>query len=766
MAAAGIYRPSSPPLKPYQRRRVIVNGIVQGVGFRPFVYRQAIHHRLTGFVANTSHGVEIEIQGQPGDLEQFIDSLALQSPAQSLLVEVTVTLIPPGAERDFTIRLSDASGPVSTFISPDLSICQECLQELFNPADRRYRYPFINCTHCGPRFTIIQGLPYDRPATAMAPFAMCPACQSEYDNPLDRRFHAQPNACPLCGPRVMICDNRGYSIAGDAFSAAAALLADGRILAIKGLGGFHLAVDAGNEPAVQRLRARKGRAEKPFAIMVPDLALARTICQLTPEAERVLGSPQRPILLAQKKEATLICQAVAPGVEEFGLMLPYTPLHYLLFDSLRRPLVMTSANLSEEPICIDNQEAMDRLQGIADAFLVHDRDIFCRADDSVVMFRQDKLRVLRRSRGQVPGPIAVAESGPQVLAVGGELKNCICLLKGQYAFLSQHLGDLKNLSALAFFKEVTQHLLTIFQGEPRLIVHDLHPQYLSSQWATTENTLPTLAVQHHHAHLAACLAENRHPGPAIGVILDGTGYGTDNTIWGGEILIGGMAGYERYAFLEPMPLPGGEAAIREPWRAAVGYLCQAFGQELPSLDFMTAHDWQPVREIVGRGLNSPLTSSCGRLFDAVAAMAGGRQKVAYEAQAAIEFMYAAGRIGNRAYEVELRERASGRMMMVTPLLRQIVTDIEAGASLATISQTFHRSLIDLLVVAVKQAATDSGLKTVALSGGVFVNHLLLHGMIEILSTAGFTVLSHSLLPPGDGCLALGQAMIGRCHLAQ
>ncbi len=756
-------------MKPHTRRRLIVNGIVQGVGFRPFVYRQAIHYRLTGFVANTSHGVKIEVQGQCRDVEQFIDELASQAPAQSLLTEVTVIEIAPKDDDDlgFGINLSDPTGPVTTFISPDICVCQDCLQELFDPHDRRYRYPFINCTHCGPRFTIIKDLPYDRPATAMAAFAMCPACQAEYNTPHDRRFHAQPNACPTCGPQVTFCDNHGSPLEGEVFATAAAWLANGKILAIKGLGGFHLAVDAGNDAAVQRLRERKGRAEKPFAIMVPDLAMARTICELTPAAEKILNSPQRPILLAQKKAFAIISPAVAPGVQDFGLMLPYTPLHYLLFDSYRKPLVMTSANLSEEPICIDNQEAMSRLQGIADAFLFHNREIFCRADDSVVMLRhKDKPRLLRRSRGQVPTPIIVRETGPQVLAVGGELKNCICLLKGQYAFLSQHLGDLQNLSTLAFFKEATHHFLTIFQGNPQLIVHDLHPQYLSSQWATNDNTLPTLTVQHHHAHLAACLAENRHSGPAIGIILDGTGYGADGTIWGGEILIGGMAGYERYAFLEPMPLPGGEAAIREPWRAAVGYLAQAFNQVVPDLNFLAAHDWQPVAEIARRRLNSPITSSCGRLFDAVAAMAGGRQKIAYEGQAAIEFMYAGGRIGDRAYEVELQESNSGRKMMITPLLRQIVTDIQAGLSLALISQTFHRTLIDLLALTVKHAAADSGIKTVALSGGVFANHLLLNGLIEVFTKAGFTVLSHSLLPSGDGCLALGQAMIGRCYLAK
>lgn len=746
------------------RYRIVVKGIVQGVGFRPFIYRQALKHHLAGYVANTTQGVVIEAQGKAEDLEQFLSTLPREAPAQALITEILSTGIAPGPEHDFTIVLSDNSGPASTLIAPDLCVCDDCLRELFDPGNRRYRYPFINCTHCGPRFTIIRGIPYDRPATSMAPFTMCPACQAEYDDPLDRRFHAQPNACPLCGPRAMLRDHLGQPLGGELFATAAGLLAKGKIVAIKGLGGFHLAVAAENGSAVERLRRRKGRAEKPLAIMVADLATARMLCELTAAAEKALSSPQRPILLAPKKEPSPISPAVAPGVNDLGLLLPYTPLHSLLLAAYPHPLVMTSANLSEEPICIDNQEAMTRLRGIADAFLVHDREIACRADDSVAMLSGETVRSLRRSRGQVPTPIVVAGTGPQILAVGGELKGAICLLKGQYAFLSQHLGDLKNLPALAFFKEVTAHLLAIFAGRPELVVHDLHPDYLSSLWALSENTLPVLAVQHHHAHLAACLAENRHPGPAIGLIMDGTGYGSDGTIWGGELLIGGFDNFERYAFLEPMPLPGGEAAIREPWRTAVGYLAEIFKQEIPALDFLTGHDWRQVAEIAGRKSLSPKTSSCGRLFDAVAAMTGGRHSIAYEGQAAIEFMYAAGTLGSRAYDVEIEESERGRMMMIAPLIEQVVSDLRHGLSLATISQTFHRTLIELMTQAAQAAATHSGLDTVVLSGGVFANRLLLHGLTDTLTKAGLQVLIHAQSPPGDGGLALGQAMVGRHHL--
>lgn len=763
MAAARILSlPSS--LKPLKRQRIEVNGIVQGVGFRPFTHRLATSLGLSGFVANNSCGVEIEVQGCPSAIATFIDSLQNQAPANALISEITASDMPLTDESGFAISLSDNSGPVSTLIAPDLCTCDACLQELFDPQNRRYLYPFINCTFCGPRFTIIRDLPYDRPSTSMAAFPMCPLCQAEYDDQRDRRFHAQPNACPACGPQIMLCQPDTAPLTEDVFAAAARLLERGKIIAIKGLGGFHLAVDASNDEAVQRLRQRKGRAEKPFAIMIPDLPSARELCRLTPAAEISLSSPQRPILLAPKNTPQKISTAVAPGVDDFGLMLPYTPLHFLLFHFYAQPLVMTSANLSEEPLCIDNQEAMSRLTDIADAFLLHNRDIVCRADDSVTTILEGKPRLLRRSRGQAPTPIMLNECGPQILAVGAELKSVICLLKARNAFLSQHLGDLKNLSALGFFKEAIQHFLTIFQGEPQLLVHDLHPEYLSTQWAVNEGNLPTLAVQHHHAHLAACLAENQQQGPAIGIILDGTGLGTDGTIWGGEILIGDFASFERYAFLEPMPLPGGEAAIREPWRTAVGYLAEIYKDAMPDLDFLRPHDWQPVAEISRRGLRSPKTSSCGRLFDAVAALAGGRQTIAYEGQAAIELMYAAGKLTESGYEGELQDTVNGKVMMITPLLRQIVTDIQAGAPLTTISQRFHRALVNLLTLAAKEAVRHSGIKVVALSGGVFANHLLFNGLCETLAAEGFTVLSHALLPPGDGCIALGQAMIGRWHL--
>jgi len=738
---------------------------VQGVGFRPFVATLAHRSGLSGFVANTSHGVLIEVQGEADSIARFTRALQEDAPSPAVVGDITSTLLTPAPGSGFSIVPSDPNGPASTLVCPDLALCDECLAELFTPGNRRYRYPFINCTHCGPRFTIIASIPYDRPATTMATFAMCPACQAEYDDPGDRRYHAQPNACPLCGPQVTLHDREGRLLAtgDDTFAVVARSLAQGAILAIKGLGGFHLAVDAGNDAAVQRLRNRKGRQEKPFALMVADLAMAHSLCHLKPQDEAILASCQRPILLLQGRELAPISPNVAPGLREFGLMLPYSPLHHLLMHANRKPLVMTSGNRSEEALCIDNNEAFSQLTEICDVFMTHNRDIVCRADDSVVMGSNSGHLILRRSRGYAPAPIMVADNGPQILAVGAELKSAVCLLKGNHAFLSQHLGDLKNLSAATFFQEAIARQLSLFAGRPELVAHDLHPDYLSTQWALAENTLPTVAVQHHHAHLAACLAENRHPGPAIGVILDGTGYGPDGTIWGGEVLIGDAGGYSRYASLEPMPLPGGDIAIREPWRAAIGYLTAIFGPEIPALQFLSAHDWLPVAEIAPNRRFSPLTSSCGRLFDAVAAMAGGRQVISYEGQAAIELMSAAGtrRATDRCYDVLLEQSGDRYQMMISPLLRQIVADLRQGKDLALISATFHQTLIVLLTKAVCQAVDHTGIGTVALSGGVFANRIILDGLHDSLRGRGLSVLTHSQVPPGDGCIALGQAIIGR-----
>ena len=597
-----------------ERRKVFVNGIVQGVGFRPFVFNLANRHKLKGFVANSSNGVEIEIEGSSGDMDAFLDQIEAKAPPLSIITDIKSELIAPDGDLDFIIRPSEGEETVATLISPDVAVCDDCLEELFAPRDRRYRYPFINCTNCGPRYTIIENIPYDRPFTSMRSFIMCPECQAEYDDPKNRRFHAQPNACPECGPHVFLYDSKKNFIeAFDPILKTAELLEAGNILAIKGLGGFHLAVDATNEDSMLELRKRKGREEKPLAIMVKDLEMARTLCRLTAEEEHTLTSFQHPIVLAHKMSGDGLSSSIAPENDRHGIMLPYTPLHHILFNFGFKALVMTSANYSEEPICIDNDEVFHRLGNIADFFLVHNRDIYLRNDDSVVIHLAGKLRQLRRSRGYVPRPVFVDSQGSPVLAVGGELKNTLCLLKDNQAFLSQHIGDLENLEAYNFFQMTIEHLERIFEIEPELIVYDLHPRYLSTQWATNQKQVPILGVQHHFAHLAACMAENRLESPVIGIIMDGTGYGKDDTIWGGEILIGDYDEFRRYAHFEPMPLPGGDTAIKSPWKTAVGYLYITFGDEIPDLSFLQEHDIGPVIEIVEKRVNSPITSSCGRL---------------------------------------------------------------------------------------------------------------------------------------------------------
>jgi hydrogenase maturation protein HypF len=573
------------------RRRIEVSGIVQGVGFRPYIYRLATARHLKGTIGNTSAGVTIEIQGPAETVRDFVDRLPAEAPPLARITSFTVLDVPcvdaAAGEEDFRIVHSHEGEEVRTLISPDVAICADCLREMFDPQDRRFRYPFINCTNCGPRFTIIRDIPYDRPSTSMAKFPMCPACLAEYENPLDRRFHAQPNACWECGPRVELWDKSGQKIpCGDPVVAAAAALRAGHIVAVKGLGGFHLAADATNAASVELLRQRKRRVEKPFAVMVPDLSAAEKICELDDAGRTALQSIQRPIVLLKKvvlqQEApSMIPDAVAPFNRYLGVFLPYTPLHYLLLDEGKfDALVMTSGNLSEEPIAIDNQEAVKRLNGLADYFLVHNRDILLRCDDSVVRVAGGVTRQLRRSRGFVPVPVFLKDEQATVLAVGGELKNTICLTKGRNAFLSQHVGDLENVESYSFFHEAIEHLGRILEIRPQIIAYDLHPDYFSTKWALEQDGVAgssVVGVQHHHAHIASCMAENHLAGRVIGFALDGTGYGSDGKIWGGEVLVADYEGFERAAHFEYVALPGGAAAIREPWRMAVSYLAHHFG---------------------------------------------------------------------------------------------------------------------------------------------------------------------------------------------
>lgn len=746
-----------------ERWKISVGGIVQGVGFRPFIYRLAGDRALTGFVANTPEGVVVEAEGQPAQLRTFLDALRKEAPPLSQVGEVVAATIPLCHDKDFVLRHSTVCGPVSTLISPDVAVCESCLDEFFNPADRRFRYPFINCTNCGPRYTITLRIPYDRPHTTMRDFAMCPACRREYDDPSNRRFHAQPNCCPVCGPQLRLVTADGLMPAeGDeAIREAIRRLAAGEIVAVKGIGGFHLAVDAANGQAVSRLRQRKNREAKPLAVMVADLETARKLCRMETMEEQALESPARPIVLAAKKEGHGLAEEVAPGHDQFGLMLPCAPLQYLLLQGKVRALVMTSGNRSEEPICIENCEATERLAEIADCFLVHDRGIHLPCDDSVVALQGGMVRQVRRSRGFAPKPLGLSQAGEMVLGVGAEPKNTVCLLKGNQAFLSQHVGDLKNLESYRVFQKSIAQLAALFEISPSLIVHDLHPQYLSSRWAEEQKTIPTLGVQHHHAHLASCLAENRYEGPAIGIILDGTGYGPDQTIWGGEVLVGDEAGYRRFGALESLPLPGGDAAVQAPWRTAVSYLFAAYGEDAPDLPFMADHDCGMIRTMVRKKLNSPLTSSCGRLFDAVAAMSGGRQIIRYEAQAAIELMQAAGGLGEEVFPCEVYEENAMLKISVRSLIREVAQAVQSGMAHNEISRRFHAGLVAAFTSVAEEARRREKINTVVLSGGVFQNRLLLEGLIASLRSAGFEVLLHKELPCNDGCISLGQAVIGR-----
>lgn len=747
-----------------ERRRLRVNGIVQGVGFRPFVYRLAAGYALKGFIRNTSSGLLIEVQGPSVLLEEFIHSLQKGKPPLARIASMEVSVIACVSETAFVIGDSMAADAVETLIPPDIALCCDCRRELLNPGDRRYRYPFINCTNCGPRYTIVGRLPYDRPFTSMHAFTMCRECEREYHDPLDRRFHAQPNACPECGPALSLLDASGNPVeAADAAAEAVALIRKGRILALKGVGGFHLAVDACNDEAVRRLRERKGREAKPFAVMMRNSALAGRYCEVSETEAEALTSPEAPIVLLKKKKIEGISPFVAPGNDRLGVMLPYTPLHTLLFDKGPDILVMTSANFSEEPIVNENDEALRRLKDIADGFLVHNRPIYLKCDDSVTISLSGMIRQLRRSRGYVPAPVYLRCNGPSVLGVGGELKNTVALLKGDQALMSQHIGDMKNFEAYRHFEAVTAHLQHLFQVSPELLVHDLHPGYMTTQWALKQD-IPLLGVQHHHAHLASCLAENREEGPAVGLLLDGTGYGTDGTIWGCEVLIGDSTGAERFASLESMPLPGGDAAVMEPWRAALGYLFRSFSR-IPELPFMKGRSIEPVLELLEKRVTIYETSSCGRLFDAVAALCGLRGVITYEGEAAIELMHAAGSsAGRKPFSYALKEDNGRWTMLVSPLIREVAAAVKQGMPTGEISRRFHRALLDCFQDIIGKASTATGIRTVVLSGGVFQNPLLFETLVHELEEARYRVLTHALVPSNDGGLSLGQAVIGRSYL--
>ena len=768
-----------------ERRRVQVRGVVQGVGFRPFVYRLATEERLAGMIGNDTDGVTIEIEGEPERLDAFLVRLRAETPPLARIDAVAVRELSSVGESHFRIVMSEVHGRVSTGIPADAATCPDCLRELLDPADRRYRYAFLNCTNCGPRFTITRRIPYDRPQTSMAVFPMCPACQREYDDPLNRRFHAQPNACPVCGPRLWLADVEGAEIPSvDPVQAAVDLLIDGKIVAMKGIGGFHLSVDATNEAAVERLRQRKHRYGKPLAVMVRDLEAACSLCELDDEEKKLLSSPARPIVLARLRAEAGLAPSVAPGLPWLGIFLPYAPLQHLLFADARvRALVMTSANLSEEPICIANDEACARLGAIADVFLLHNREILQRCDDSVAAVVDGVPQLIRRARGYVPLAVDLPLDVPPLLAVGGQMKSVFALARGPFVYQSQHLGDLENLNGLAFFEESLAHLMRTFEIEPTVVVHDLHPAYLSTEWArawAAERKLPLVGVQHHHAHIAGCAAEHGVTEPVIGIALDGTGYGTDGKIWGGEVLVVRPESFERFAHLAYAPLPGSERAIREPWRMALGALSAAGieidSPEIFSLVGASAEEARIVRRMIERGLNAPLTSSCGRLFDAVAAVVLGRRTVDYEAQAAIELE---GLAVDELMQVEEMNPDSPYALDVTPgdwskrevttlsaasLWRAILDDLKRGEPKPRIAARFHAAVASAFARTAMLARAASGISIVALSGGCFHNRRLAHLLRAGLEHEGFRVLAHARVSPGDAGLSYGQAAVAAVRL--
>ena len=758
-----------------QLAHLSVRGVVQGVGFRPFVYGLAAKHNLKGWVCNTSEDVKIEIEGEAEAIEQFKLELQTKAPPLARIEGIAINYRSPIGYKNFEIRSSIAEEGKYQLISPDIATCQACLSELLEPNNRRYRYPFTNCTNCGPRFTIIEDMPYDRPKTTMRYFQMCHQCQEEYNNPLDRRFHAQPNACPKCGPKIELVDAQGKAVASpDPIATASRLLRRGNIIAIKGLGGFLLACDATNKTAVKTLRERKRRPFKPFAIMVTNMGEIKRHCHVSPEEEKLLTSPQSPIVLMRWKKDSPVSQEVAPNLAYLGVMLPYTPLHHILLRDTGLPLVMTSGNLSEEPIANDNDEALRRLKGIADYFLIHNRDIYSRYDDSVAIVERGINQLVRRARSYAPYPITLPFKSKQVLGCGAEMKNTFCLTRDNYAFLSQHIGDMENTETLEHFGNTISLYKRLFRIEPEIVAYDLHPDYLSTKYAQelSKSGSKLIPVQHHHAHIASCMADNGLQSPIIGVTLDGTGMGADRYIWGGEFLVADYKGFSRLGHLEYLPLPGGDAAIKRPYRTAIGYILSLSGENaLRRLAFMeqvSKVEVEIIKRQIERRLNSPLTSSMGRLFDAVSALIGIRSKIDYEGQAAVELEMAAykacpehseGTNDNESYPYSITKDRGMRIIKLGELFQAILEDLKQGSSKARISVKFHNTVAQMTKEMCQLIASETGINQVALSGGVFQNRLLLKKTVTLLESNGFQVFTHKQVPCNDGGISLGQAVI-------
>jgi hydrogenase maturation protein HypF len=746
-------------------------GIVQGVGFRPFLFHAAKKYGLTGFVQNTIDGVTAEIQGPDDALQKFLSNIHKTPPPLSAITALSCGEIKTLDESDFRILDSRSHGDLDAHSPPDSATCEDCLLELFDPSDRRYRYPFINCTNCGPRLTIVRDLPYDRNRTAMACFPLCPACKKEYDNPSDRRFHAEPNACPVCGPRVKLLEASGKEYpCDDPIAESIERLKQGLIVAIKGLGGFHLAVDAAHDAAVRRLRERKCREDKPLAIMVRDLHTARELVETDIQSEGLLASPQGPIVLLLKKHAGFLSELVAPHMSKLGVMLAYTPLQHLLLEHDFKALVMTSANRTDEPICTCNREAVQRLQGIADFFLVHNRDILVRCDDSIAMVAAGKPRIMRRARGFVPRPIILPKTHPAVLALGPHLKSTVCIIKDNQAFLSPHIGDMETPQARDFFHENISLLKKITACSPAIVACDLHPGYYSSAVAGAMKDVRVVKIQHHHAHIASCMAENGITGKVIGLAMDGTGYGTDGTIWGGEFLIADETDFIRAGHIKPFKLPGSDAAIREPWRIGASLLRETFGAQWQEIAARLSLSLQPkhydlIETILDAGINSPLCSSLGRLFDGVAAFLGLRSVVNFEGQAAMELEVAAENMADTAFPFKIEDNGNILNLSYFPAIKELVMRKLQAAAPPALAGAFHNTLTKSFIEMSVRIRTATGLNRAVLSGGCFQNRLLLEGCISGLEKAGFEVSSHHIVPTNDGGISLGQALVAASRKA-
>jgi hydrogenase maturation protein HypF len=744
-----------------ERVKVTVQGAVQGVGFRPFVYRLAKQFGLCGWVLNSGQGVLIEAEGAGENLQLFLVRLERDKPPRAFIRSLEYSFADPTGYQHFDIRYSDQSGRKTALILPDMAICADCLLEIFAPGNRRYRYPFTNCTNCGPRFTIIESLPYDRSRSSMKRFLMCPACEGEYRDPADRRFHAQPNACPDCGPRLELWDANGIALKKEeeALAQAIEIVRDGQILGLKGIGGFQLLVDAGNPSAVERLRARKQRAEKPFALMYPSIDLVRQHCSVSEVEARLLLASEAPIvLLSRRPGKSLVAPTVAPSNPYLGIMLPYSPLHHLLMNDLGFPIVATSGNLSNEPICIEEAEALRRLSGIADYFLVHNRPVVRPMDDSIVRVIAGREMVLRRARGYAPLPIHLNETLPCILAVGAHLKNSVALSVGKEIFISQHIGDLETSEAFLAFRKTTEDLPRLYESKPEMIACDIHPDYLSTKEAARMEGLRH-PVQHHFAHVLACLAENELENPVLGISWDGSGYGTDGTVWGGEFLLTDEDSFQRVGHFRPFRLPGGDAAIKEPRRTALGVLYEIWGDQAisnrrwaPTASFSNG-ELNILQRMLSKGINSPYTSSAGRLFDAVASLIGLRQRATFEGQAAMELEFAVQTDIDEGYPFDITEGSPNRVDWA-PMISEILIDLQKGLPAGNVSAKFHNTLTEIIVAVARKVEVPR----IVLTGGCFQNRYLIERAIAHLQAAGFRPYWPQRVPPNDGGIALGQVV--------